>query len=53
MMFCQFCNREFKNNRSLKNHEIRCKANPNAIKIILDSNKQHIKTEELCYHGCW
>ena len=29
MLFCQYCNRECKNINSLKNHELRCKENPN------------------------
>lgn len=32
-MKCQYCGKEFKNLNGLHNHEIRCKVNPNHIKI--------------------
>lgn len=37
-MQCQFCGKECKNSRSLRQHEIRCKENPNRLDI---SGKNH------------
>ena len=35
---CQFCGKECKNKNSLAQHEIRCKYNPNRIKVTLKGN---------------
>lgn len=40
MFICQYCNKECKNLNSLRQHEIRCKLNPN--RIINDEYKQKI-----------
>lgn len=32
-MFCQYCNKPAKSSRSKQQHEIRCKVNPNGIKV--------------------
>ena len=43
-MICKFCGKECKNSNSLKNHEIRCKKNPNKIKSgFEDYNKDKTK----------
>jgi hypothetical protein len=34
MIYCIYCQKETKNLRSKQQHEIRCKENPNAIKVI-------------------
>lgn len=34
-MNCKFCGKECKNSNSLKQHEIRCKQNPNKIKVTV------------------
>lgn len=34
ILYCKYCGRECKSLNSLKQHEIRCKQNPNAIKCI-------------------
>ena len=33
MLHCKFCSKELKNKNALSNHQIRCKENPNKIKI--------------------
>lgn len=44
-LFCQFCNKEYKNKNSLHQHEIRCKENPNKIdtsfKLTDDQSKNY------------
>lgn len=42
-MYCEFCLKECKNKNSLKQHEVRCKSNPNKIKIV--SNWIHYNKE--------
>lgn len=42
---CQYCNKECKNTNSLKQHEIRCKSNPNAIKITSNFIKYNEKVK--------
>lgn len=37
-LFCEFCNKQCKNLNSLKQHQVRCKLNPNAIKNTLSNN---------------
>lgn len=39
--YCQFCNKECKNLNSLKQHEIRCKENPNKIDLTYLSNRDY------------
>lgn len=48
-LFCKFCNKEFKNKNSLVQHEIRCKHNPNKIKIKnnLQEDNNKIKNKEI------
>ena len=43
--YCQYCGRECKNLNSLKQHEIRCKQNPNKIECKGNNGKmpKHIK----------
>ena len=38
-LFCRYCNRQCKNLNSLKQHECRCKLNPNRIKVISHAQK--------------
>lgn len=56
MLLCQYCNKECKNDNSLRNHERLCKKNPNRqITPFMDSkfnsmkkrSNQHIKAAEL------
>ena len=57
MYVCKFCNQERKNNNSLKQHEVRCKLNPNKIasptnfsdyyKVGHKGNNQYIKSKKL------
>ena len=56
ILYCQYCNKECKSLNSLKQHECRCKENPNRSKIIssfIEYNKnrkptnQYIKAKEL------
>lgn len=39
MLYCKYCGKECKNLNSLRQHEIRCKENPNRIKISTEWNK--------------
>lgn len=43
-LFCKYCRKEFSNKNSLAQHEIRCKENPNRIKIYVQNGytKGHI-----------
>jgi hypothetical protein len=45
ILYCQYCNKECKNINSLKQHEIRCKKNPNKINLdyIKGSHKSRTK----------
>ena len=36
--YCQYCNKECQSLNSLKNHEIRCKENPNRISSVFNHN---------------
>ena len=48
-MKCEYCKREFKNLNSLTQHKIRCKENPEGIKVksnFIEYNKK-IKNGEL------
>lgn len=49
MYNCKFCKKECKNNNSLKQHEIRCKLNPQKIKVISNYIKynEKIKSGEI------
>lgn len=38
-LYCQFCGKLCKNRNSLVQHEIRCKKNPNRIKLTLNTGK--------------
>lgn len=40
MYTCKFCNSSRKNTNSLKQHEIRCKLNPDRISVILPERKE-------------
>ena len=44
ILYCQYCEKECKNLNSLKQHECRCKLNPNKIDLsyIKESNKKRI-----------
>lgn len=48
-MLCVFCNKLCKNNNSKRQHEIRCKKNPNALKVISSfiSYNEKLKSGEL------
>lgn len=39
MLYCKYCGKECKNENSLRQHEIRCKQNPNRIKLDLSKWK--------------
>lgn len=39
MLYCKYCGKECKNENSLRQHEIRCKQNPNRIKMDLSKWK--------------
>lgn len=43
LLYCQYCGKECKNSNSLKNHEIRCKCNPNRIIITSYFNEYNEK----------
>ena len=38
-LFCKYCGKECKNRKSLAQHEIRCKENPNKIKTFVENFK--------------
>ena len=38
ILYCKYCGKECKNLNSLKQHECRCKQNPNRIKITINSS---------------
>lgn len=40
-LYCQYCNKECKNLNSLRQHEIRCKQNPNKINLDYLSNRDY------------
>ena len=44
MFICKYCGKECKNKNSLAQHEIRCKENPNRIKIV--NNFNYIKNHK-------
>lgn len=43
ILYCRYCRKECKNLNSLKQHECRCKQNPNRIKITLSYYSHHHK----------
>jgi nitrite reductase/ring-hydroxylating ferredoxin subunit len=49
MEHCKYCNKECKNKRSLAQHELRCKCNPNKIVIVnnLANYNKKVKNGEL------
>ena len=52
MIRCKYCGKECKNKNSLAQHEIRCKLNPNKIKVVSNFIKYNedirlgVKTKE-------
>lgn len=50
MLVCKFCNKECKNDNSLRNHERLCKANPDKQVSNMDAAKQASRRNYKCTH---
>jgi hypothetical protein len=48
MLFCKYCNKECKNDNSLRNHERLCKSNPNRQISTLEKNRDGGFKKQIC-----